>query len=53
MKKQYIKPTVCVVKLMNDCSLLAGSTKGPNNLGDFPIPTYEGDEETIDEGDVI
>jgi hypothetical protein len=53
MKKEYIKPTLCVVKLMNGCSLLAGSAKNPNGLGDFPFGTYSDDEDIIDEGDVI
>lgn len=44
---------MCVVKLMNSCSLLVGSAKNPNGLGDFPFGTYSDDEDIIDEGDVI
>lgn len=57
MKKEYTKPTMCVVMLTNSCSLLAGSKKGFYNyeeLGDTPIPTYtDDDDDIIDEGDVI
>ena len=42
-----------VVKLKNGSSLLAGSAKGSNNYGGSPIQTYSGDEDIIDEGDVI
>ena len=53
MKKEYIKPTMCVVKLMNGCSLLERKKKKSNGLGDFPFGTYSDDEDIIDEGDVI
>ena len=58
MKKEYTKPTMCVVMLTNSCSLLAGSKKGFKNyeeLGDTPIPTYpdDDDDDIIDEDDVI
>ena len=52
-KQEYIKPTMCVVKLMNGSSLLVGSATSYDNFGDFPFGTYEGDDETIDEDDVI
>lgn len=35
MKKQYIKPTVQVVKLHHQCQILVGSVRGyQDNLGD-------------------
>ena len=53
MKKEYMKPAMCVVELMISSSLLVGSEKGLNNYGDSPIGRYHGDEEIIDEDDVI
>lgn len=36
MKKQYIKPTVQVVKLHNQCHILVGSVRGvQDNLGEY------------------
>lgn len=35
LKKQYIKPTVQVVKLHHQCQILVGSVRGyQDNLGD-------------------
>lgn len=36
MKKQYIKPTVQVVKLHHQCQILVGSVRGvQDNLGEY------------------
>ena len=60
MKKEYIRPAMCVVKLANSCPLLIVSgesskySKDYEELGDTPVPTYkDDDEDIIDEDDVI
>ena len=60
MKKEYIRPAMCVVKLANSCPLLGVSgesqkyNKDYEDLGDTPVPTYKDDDEDIvDEDDVI
>ena len=36
LKKQYIKPTVRVVKLQHQCHILVGSVRGvQDNLGEY------------------
>ena len=54
MKKKYIEPTLCVESLMNSNCLLTGSNNDPyDQHNDLTIPMYPGDDDTIDEDDVI
>jgi hypothetical protein len=54
MKKKYIKPGISVERLVNGNSLLAGSLSDPyDQHNSNPIPIYSGDDDTIDEDDVI
>ena len=54
MKKKYIKPCVSVESLMNGSYLLIGSSNDPyDQHNSSPIPIYTGDDDTIDEDDVI
>ena len=54
MKKKYIKPCVSVERLMNGNYLLIGSSNDPyDQHNSTPIPIYSGDDDTIDEDDVI
>jgi hypothetical protein len=54
MKKKYIKPCVSVERLMNGNYLLIGSSSDPyDQHNSSPIPIYPGEDDTIDEDDVI
>ena len=54
MKKKYIKPGVSVERLMNCNYLLIGSSSDPyDQHNSSPIPIYPGEDDTIDEDDVI
>ena len=52
MKKEYVKPVLCVERLMDCNSMLLGSND-PYSQDQDPMKTYTGDDETIDEDDVI
>ena len=46
LKKQYIKPTVQVVKLHHQCHILVGSVRGyQDNLGDDSFIWGDGSDE--------
>ena len=53
MKKEYTKPTICVVNLMISNPLLVGSGKSVDSIGDYSIPTYQGEDEIIYDDDVL
>ena len=53
MKKEYIKPTMCVVKLMNGSSLLGASARRYDTLGDISFGKYDDGDDIIGEDDVI
>ena len=54
MKREYIKPCISVDRLINGNSLLAGSLSDPyDQHNSTHIPIYPGDDDTIDEDDVI
>ena len=54
MKREYIKPSISVERLMNSNSLLIGSNNDPNDQhNSSPIPIYSGGDDNIDEDDVI
>ena len=54
MKREYIKPCISVERLMNVISLLVGSNNDPyDQHNSSHIPIYPGDDDTIDEDDVI
>ena len=52
MKKEYVRPVLCVERLMDCNSMLLGSND-PYSQDQNPMKTYTGDDEIIDEDDVI
>ena len=52
MKKEYVRPVLCVERLM-DCNSMLLSSNDPYSQDQKPMKTYTGDDETIDEDDVI
>jgi hypothetical protein len=54
MKKEYIKPGISIERLTNGNSLLIGSNNDSyDQHNSSHIPIYPGDDDTIDEDDVI
>ena len=54
MKREYIKPRISVERQMNSIPLLVGSNNDPyDQHNSTHIPIYPGDDDTIDEDDVI
>ena len=54
MKKEYIKPGISIERQMNSIPLLVGSNNDPyDQHNSSHIPIYPGDDDTIDEDDVI
>ena len=52
MKKEYVRPVLCVERLM-DCNSMLLSSNDPYSQDQKPMKTYTGGDETIDEDDVI
>ena len=54
MKREYIKPGISVERQMNSNPLLVGSNNDPyDQHNSSHLPIYPGDDDTIDEDDVI
>ena len=54
MKREYIKPGISVERQMKSIPLLIGSNNDPyDQHNSSHIPIYPGDDDTIDEDDVI
>ena len=51
MKKEYIEPAMRLVELKHMHHLLQSSAKNIYNLSDKPFGTFDGDDDTIGDGE--
>jgi hypothetical protein len=51
MKKEYIEPAMRLAELKHKHHLLQSSEKNIYNLSDKPFGTFDGDDDTIDDGE--
>ena len=51
MKKEYIEPAMRLAELKHKHHLLQNSAKNIYNLSDKPFGTFDGDDDTIDDGE--
>jgi hypothetical protein len=51
MKKEYIEPAMLLVELKHKHHLLQSSSKNIYNLSDKPFDIFDGDDDTIGDGE--
>ena len=51
MKKEYIEPAMRLAELKHKHHLLQSSAKNIYNLSDKPFGAFDGDDDTIDDGE--
>ena len=51
MKKEYIEPAMLLVELKHKHHLLQSSSKNIYNLSDKPLGIFDGDDDTIGDGE--